>query len=86
MNNTIRYANQKERDEVNAAIHHKYFGSSDGDKVIDHIKDYLVIVVENYMSDGPGYVGPVYIMIWGEPGCVDVLTRYNGTLMVEERE
>ncbi len=28
--------------------------------------------LESYQSDSPGYVGPVAIVIWGEPGFVTV--------------
>ncbi len=87
MNDTIRHANEIERNEVNEAIHKEYFSPADGDKVVDHIKDYNIIVIDNYMSDGSGYHGPVYILVWGEPHCVDVLTRKgDGILMVDERE
>ena len=38
--------------------------------------------IPNYISDGPGYHGPVYVCIWpASPNCVTILVRNEkGTL------
>jgi hypothetical protein len=36
----------------------------------------------NYMSDGPGYAGPLFVVIGGEPDCVTVMIRRAGQLEV----
>lgn len=53
----------------------EHFGQTH-DEVADMLESAEIFIKEDYMTGGPGYCGPVYIILWdGGPGCVTVLTR-----------
>lgn len=45
-----------------------------------------IVVLENYMTDCPGYRGKVIILIYGEPCYYDLLIEKDGELVKVERE
>jgi hypothetical protein len=39
----------------------------------------------DYVSDGPGYAGVLFVLLGGDPNCPPmILTRRNGELVVED--
>jgi len=49
------------------------------EQIFEQLKDAAVAKFAGYTSDGPGYHGDVFVVVWpGGPEVVDVLTR-NGT-------
>lgn len=50
----------------------------------DELPEHTVYVRDHYISDGPGYAGPVAIIMWGgAPGNIDVLTVNRETNLWE---
>lgn len=47
-------------------------------RVNEHIKEYCIIVVDDYVSDAQGYIGKIIIIIWGTP---EFITR-----LIEDEE
>lgn len=41
-----------------------------------------VMVIDNYISDGPGYAGAVYLVVHGEPHYVTVITECDEGLEI----
>ena len=46
--------------------------SQDFEDAVGRIESSSVAVFDNYVSDGPGYVGPVYVAVYSEPSFIDV--------------
>ena len=38
-----------------------------------NVRDYFVAVIDGYISDSPGYVGRLFLVVWGQPGFFNVL-------------
>ena len=50
----------------------------------EEIRSHWACKIENYITDGPGYAGTLYVVVWGIP-MVTLLTRgRDGRLRVEE--
>lgn len=53
----------------------EFLAAEQGADDVDAMPDCYIGVIDNYVSDGPGYVGPVYVLVWsGSPGCITTLT------------
>ena len=58
-------------------------GPSEVNSVLMLLKDSAVAKFSNFMSDGPGYFGDVYVVIWpAGPDVVDVLIRDKRGVLV----
>ncbi len=50
----------------------------------EEIRSHWAFKIENYVTDGPGYAGTLYVVVWGIP-VVTLLTRDgDGRLRVEQ--
>jgi hypothetical protein len=65
----IRLASPEEAAEIRAAICR---AQADFTPTPDDLSEHAIYIRENYVSDGPGYAGPVAIVHWG--GGPDVIT------------
>lgn len=41
----------------------------------DDIREHWGYKIENYITDGPGYSGTLYVIVWGVPNAVTTLER-----------
>ena len=74
----IRLATPMERTEFVTCCCHAWSCDEEG------LPGFTLIVHENYMSDGPGYTGIVFVALWaGGPSCITVATRmHSGALFI----
>jgi hypothetical protein len=50
-------------------------------EVEEDVKDHWAYKIEKYITDGPGYSGDLYVIVWGIPNAVTTLERAeNGSL------
>lgn len=76
----IRMAGAAEREAILEVLHKR-----SGFETVEEMPDCAVYVRDNYISDGPGYFGPVAIVHWGGgPGFVNALVFRDGAWAVEE--
>ncbi len=66
----------------------KYWGQESAEEITDIRESMRASVIRSYMSDGPGYYGPVYTVVFGGgPEFHYILTNYRGEgLEIVERE
>jgi hypothetical protein len=57
----------------------------EGDETVEMLADIIHgAKFPNYMTDGPGYAGPVYILLGGDIAPPVILTRNKGALEVAD--
>jgi hypothetical protein len=61
-------------------------GSSEG-PTIEDVRACAIAVFDHYMTDSPGYMGKVLMVVWpGAPCFFDVFTWMNGKIRREEQD
>lgn len=65
----MRLPNDKEKQELlEHVIKNKYVGEPTKEEIQDEkdcIDGVWVCVFEDYITDGPGYAGPIMVVVWG---------------------
>jgi len=76
---TIRPATDSESVLIRAAIKKdERYSGGDLDERIDALHNSEIMVRTDYISDGPGFVGELAVVFWGEPQFVTILCKYSG--------
>ena len=70
MKGTIRKINQEEYERLRA---HFIGQGMDSEEATDTVESYWFGVIEDYISDGPGYAGKLIFAIYGEPQFYELL-------------
>ncbi len=53
------------------------------EEVIADIKFHWAYKIEDYTTDGPGFVGTLYVIVWAIPTCVTTLEKQkDGTFTI----
>ena len=70
----LRKPNEKEKEELKKYLYIEMFNSNDGDQenIENLVNNAHMGVIENYMSDCPGYAGKVLFIIWGFLGAYEL--------------
>jgi hypothetical protein len=75
-----RVASTEERQEI-AQFLGNYWGMNEPEEIEDISESANILVLDHYMSDGPGYMGPIFFVVFGGgPEFHLVLIRHEGQL------
>ena len=62
---------RKERQEIEDFLHNEDIN----DASLYSIMEDRITVIRNYISDGPGWCGDIFLVVWGEPNFITIVGR-----------
>lgn len=80
----IRKLNDVEKKQL-YQIHYKRYGK-DKELAQDLVDNYWYVVIEDYISDCPGYAGKIIIAIYGDACFYEIFVERDGKLEHEDTE
>lgn len=90
MNNNPQKLTRQEWDEIAKVKEVRQVWGMETKKDVENWRGSAFAVKFNYISDGPGYVGDLFLILGGEPECPPVvLARYakgGGLAVVDQRD